>query len=292
MMRKTLLVTFLLLVVYSSWIHKFGHTISRSAQTIEQRNIVKAEEFLYESKQNFDTLILGSSLSSRLLLDSLPNGCRDLSFGGLSAREGLQLITMSDRTPKLILIEINTLSLPKSDFLSNVADGSYWQTAKKYLPFFRQKYQPVGVLKALVRDWHYGKTRTIIPETAFRVDSAVRQRTIYEFTSHQQTQADSEFRCIFGEIKNQVNLLRQRGASVVFFEVPTEAELQTLPVARQIRRYICEYFPEPAYTHIKLPQEPYVTTDGIHLTYRDSGRFTAYLKQQLEGSMMLANTNR
>lgn len=287
MIRSTIFSTLALLFLYTLLINRYGIAISRTAQTVEQRNVVKAEEYLFESQQNFDTLILGSSMSSRILLDKMPAGCRDLSFAGLSAREGLELVTISGRTPKLMLIEINTLGRRESGppFLKSVSDGPIWHLAKTYFPFIRQKYRPVGVAKALFRDWRFGQNTPVVSESAFKVDSVVRKKTIQEFTTNQEIIPDAQLKKLFEVTRSQVEALRKRGTRVIFFEIPMEPELNDLAMARSIRQFTQVYFPESAYHHISLPNDRYTTTDGVHLTYNESARFTAYLNSRLDQSL-------
>ncbi len=155
-----------MLVAYTGFIQFFQTSITRIGQTTAHRNTVKAEEYLYEAASHYDTLIVGSSMSERLLTDSLGHDYYNLAFAGLSSQVGLTLIQHSGHWPRLIFVETNTLLNPvAATKLPALGDGPIWQTVRQHFLFMRQKYQPVGVFKAMLRDWQYGKQHYIKVET-------------------------------------------------------------------------------------------------------------------------------
>ena len=67
-----------------------------------QDNVNKAQQYVYEKSR--DTVMVGTSLSSRIIADSIPM-VTSLSFGGCSVEDGLMIILYKGYTPKFILIE-------------------------------------------------------------------------------------------------------------------------------------------------------------------------------------------
>ena len=54
-----------------------------------QDNVLKAQQFLYAEKA--DTVMVGTSLSARIIRDSIPF-VKSVSFGGCSVEDGLKII--------------------------------------------------------------------------------------------------------------------------------------------------------------------------------------------------------
>lgn len=284
MIWKSILTTLLLLTAYTLFIHYGGNTISRTAQTTAQRNIVKAEEFLYEDSDRCDTLIVGSSMSERLHPDRLTPHCYNLSFSGLSSLDGLHLIQASGHTPKVLFVEINSIARqsPSSLDLTTVADPTS-RTLKQWLPFLRQKYQPVGVAKALLRDWQHGSSDIVAPESASRLDTALQRKMVYQLHGAMSlplsvVATDSSFKKAYAFLSQ----LKRQGTTVVLFEMPINARLENLLAPRTIRDYANRYFPAPQYQHIVLPADSFRTSDGIHLLYDESLQYTNYLHAQYQ----------
>jgi hypothetical protein len=163
MIVKSLLTAAALLIVYTILIVGFQERITHSGQTTLQRNIVKAEEYLYEASNRFDTVLIGSSVSERLIMDSLPGGCYNLAMAGLSSLDGLQLIKQTAHWPRLIYIELNTLDRGETSDVLEGFNHPRRQFLNQLFPFLRQKYQPVGVVKSLLRDWQYGQAQFVDP---------------------------------------------------------------------------------------------------------------------------------
>lgn len=282
MIKKSLLLALGLLAAYTLLIQRFGFWVSRTAQTTAQRNLVKGEEYLYEAKGRYDTVIVGSSMSDRLVGNDSLRGLYNLSFAGQSSIEGLRLISQSGHVPKLIFVEINSLARqdPPEPELLNLTDPTQ-KTLKHWLPFLRQKYQPVGVFKALLRDIQHGRNTFVVPASALAPDTSLLSKTVAQLAVSMQTpipkpQLDSLVRRAYTYLEP----LRKAGAHVVFFEMPMDARLEqsALPVA--LRESVHRIFSTPPYTYIPLPPDAYGTTDGIHLLHPEAMRYTTYFWQQ------------
>ena len=288
MIRQSLVVTALILILYTAFIHFYGPAISRTAQTTAQRNLVKAEEYMYEASSRYDTLIVGSSMSERILTDSLNAHSYNLSFSGLSSLDGLYLIAHSGHAPKMLFVEINSIARrdpPQLD-LTQFTDSTQ-HCLKQWLPFLRTKYQPVGVAKALLRDWQHGRNAIVIPESALRQDTALLNKTVTQLQAPMHVAPlAAHMNESFAKARTYLDALRRQGTTVVLFEMPIDVRLEQLAAPQAIRQYAQRYFPAPDYQHIDLPNGAFQTSDGIHLLYNESARYTRYLRQE---SALLAN---
>lgn len=282
MIGKAVLTTTLALGLYTALIFLGQDYIHRTAQTVEQRNIVKAEEFLYEAANQYDTLMVGSSMSDRLTLDKLPGRSYNLSLGGLTALDGLRLIAAGNHAPKLLYVETNTLDRDEESQTIRDALDPTWRTVKQYVPFVRRKYQPFGVLKAVLRDWANGTGEKAAPEAAMVIDPVMLQKAITERTPEMnQSLDDAALRRAMLTTKRYLDDLRQRGTQVVLFEMPIEPRFQNSPRVAKVRQAVAASFPASDYGHVALPTDDYHTTDGVHLTQPECVRYTVYLREQL-----------
>lgn len=278
MVRKALLLTGLWLLAYSAFIYVCREHIQRTAQTPEQRNIVKAEEFLYEQTRKADSIVVGSSMSNRLQFDSLPGHCYDLSMEGLASVDGLQLIAHSGNTPKVVLVEINTLDrIPDTSFFARL-EQPMWGTVRKHIPFFRVKYQPVGVAKALLRDWNGTKLSN---ELLDAVDTAFVTQLVHERQARMIHIPEAEMLGKIYSARTFVQALRAKGTQIIFFEMPTDPRLRNFKESVYFRSLVESVFPPTEYRYIPYPPDAYQTSDGVHLPRKEGIRYTRYLKAQL-----------
>ncbi len=291
MIQKALLTTLITLLIYSGLIQLFHENITRTGQTTGHRNTVKAEDYLYEAAEHCDTLIVGSSMSERLIADSIGTTCYNLAFAGLSSQTGLELIRRSGHWPRLIYIETNTLlDSVKANKLSTLSEAPTWQFVRQHLAFMRQKYQPVGVFKAVLRDWQYGKQEYIPFETAMTVDSVALEKAILPQLHDWQTPVpDAELQEKLQVVIQILNTFRQHGTKVVLFEMPIDPRLQQSTRARSVQIALTKTCEANNYPFVTPAQaDHYQTTDGIHLTVPESIRYTNYLCEQVRKQKKVA----
>ena len=282
MIRKTLISTGLLLVMYSAFILIYQTQIKRTAQTVEQRNVVTAEEFLYEDGEQADTIIAGSSMSKRLIVDSLSGKYYNLALEGMSPVDGLRLISRMKRAPRLLLVETNTLDkLPDEGFINKI-EKPVLSWIRKYVPFTRVKYQPIGVLKSLVRDT-YVPTPVAEPVDTVLITKLVQERL--GILNDISPQADNALKNAIENAETYIRALRSKGTRIVFFEIPMDPRLQNTAYYCRIRELIKLRFPASDYEFVDFPVDSYQTTDGVHLPRQESLRYTKHLHKHLTDSL-------
>lgn len=294
MILKSVLTAVTLLLLYTILIIGFQDRIKHSGQTTLQRNMVKAEEYLYEANSRFDTVLVGSSISERLIMDSLPGSCYNLAMAGMSSLDGLQLIKQSAHWPRLIYIELNTLDRGRTSEVIQGFNNPRRQFLNQYIPFLRQKYQPVGVIKSLLRDLQYDRAQFVDFGANMPLDTAFQEKAVHEkLREMAYTPSDSSLRANVQVAGQYVDLFRHKGVKVIFYEIPTDKRLQNHQLTAAIRRHLRNRFPASQYPTVSVPTDAYQTSDGIHLTSAENIRYTAYLRQQLHqlaGSHLLSNS--
>lgn len=282
MILKSVLTAVITLLLYTVLIVFFQGSIKHSGQTTLQRNVVKAEDYLYEANKHFDTVLVGSSMSERLIMDILPGGCYNLAMAGFSSLDGLQLIKQSGHWPRLIYVELNTLDRGRTSDAIQALGNPNRQFLNQYLPFLRQKYQPVGVIKSLLRGWRYGQVQFVDFGAGTAFDSSFQEKAVQgKLQEMDNMLPDSVVRANVEIAGQYIETFRQKGVKVVFFETPIDVRLQNHRMTATIRRYMSNRFPASQYPTVNVPADAYQTNDGIHLTQAENIRYTTYLRQHL-----------
>jgi hypothetical protein len=278
MVKKAVAITFLLLIVYSVFVYFFQSKITRTGQNQYSANIVKSEEYLYEDGQKADILILGSSMASRLVADSLPKGCFNLAMAGMGIYDGISMLEKSSRKPRLVLIEMNVVLRDLNKDLDADLFNPFLYPLRKYIPVLRKKYQPIAVLKALARDASGVKSDPGL----FKLPKDLFEKELATVEKNFSAQPDSaELKRKFNELSAKIQEIRKENIEVVFFEMPFYEKARNLAGPKTVRDAFHRYFPESQFKYVDIPADVYETSDGIHLAVPEAVRYTRYLKLQL-----------
>lgn len=265
-----------------------------SGQYSFQQNIVKAQSFMYgETEKN---IVVGSSLSEKLAMDSLP-GFYNLSFVGLSVFDGLHIILSNKKYPRNILIETNLILRPENESFLSVVESPVLSPVKKVIPSLRDRYQPFGVFGETVISFFKSKRSTtsvepVAPPTGVNeVDNVAFGKMLnILIKENNEPPAEAELTYRFGSLKTMVDDLTEHGVNVVFFEMPVNESVCDLVQPKMLREYFYKYFPPSAYHYINRPDcKGYTTTDGAHLTDDEAVRFTNYLRTQSQPLLVAQN---
>ena len=282
MILKSVLTTALLVLLYTLVIVNYHDSIKHTGQNTFQRNMAKAEEYIYEANSHYDTVLVGSSMSERLIMDSLPGPCYNLAMAGLSSLDGLQLIKQSTHWPHLIYVELNTLDRGQTSDLLQQFNSPRRQFVNQYFPFLRQKYQPVGVAKSILRTLKYGQAQFIDFGGSTPLDTTFQQKAVQEkLQEMDHGPADSLLRTHIQVAWQYVETFRRKGVEIVFYEIPVDRRLQNHRLANCVRQYLRARFPASQFPTVCVPADTYQTSDGVHLTRSENIRYTTYLRQQL-----------
>ena len=277
MIRRSLLVFAVLVLAYAAFIH-FSKLELDTSQHQSSGNRIKAEQFVFGADAPDATVIVGSSLSFRIELDSLPPGTSNLGFGGLSVYDGLELITRANKKPARVLIETNMIfKEPDRGFLDAVFQPGLYEL-RRSVPILREENQPSGVLIGLLRD----RAKKGRPVEEAPSDSMAMSTVLLETNraSFAVLPADSTQQRYLTTLEREVKAMEARGVEVIFMEVPIAPEMMTSVLATRCRTLITERFP----THRFLRTDPglhWRTTDGLHLEEHNARRYSGWLARSL-----------
>lgn len=136
MIKKTLISAFLMLLVYSFLIMRLAPHLQLS-QHHWQENRVRAQNFIYDESDSVHSVIVGTSFSFRMVMDSL-KGYYSLSFGGQNGFDGLEILVHKNRLPENVFIETyGVISPGKKEFAASLFNPILFY-ARKYIPALRE----------------------------------------------------------------------------------------------------------------------------------------------------------
>ena len=143
MIKKTLFVFVLLMLLYIGWI-RMVMPLNKVVQHQWQDNEIKAQNFLYQEGANSKNVIVGSSLSCRILADSLA-GFTNLALNGQSIFDGLNIITHKKDLPEKVFIEMNVVIRGENKTFTDNLFNPVLFTMREDIPALRDGYQPLGL---------------------------------------------------------------------------------------------------------------------------------------------------
>lgn len=283
MIRKALLTAFTLLLLHALFV--YVNPIS-SSQYAWQGNTIKAQQFIYGDAS--ESIIVGSSLSNRLVMDSL-QGMTNLSFSGQGIFDGLSILNHSSKSPRLVFIETNIMMRDENENFTSYINSPVLSPIKRAIPSLRDEFQPVGILgeiiiRTLKKD-ESGQSNDLEEMTTQRSgdDTFFQKMLTLQAENYNQTPDTTVLRARFEDLAKAVENLEVNGVRVIFFEMPVNETLCDLAEPQMIREYYRRYFPESKYDYIRVPHcDGYVTTDGAHLGGAEALRYTKFFKRHAE----------
>lgn len=283
MIRKALLTALILLLLHGFFVHI--NPIS-SGQYAWQKNTIKAQQFIYGDVG--ESIIVGSSLSNRLVMDSL-QGMTNLSFSGQGIFDGLSILNHSSKSPHLVFIETNIMMRDENESFTSYINSPVLSPIKRAIPSLRDEYQPVGILGEMIirmlKKDESGQSESLDEMTTQRSgDDAFFQKMLdLQAENYSKTPDTTVLRSRFEDLAREVENLENNGVRVIFFEMPVNETLCDLAEPQMIREYYRRYFPESKYDYIRVPHcDGYMTTDGAHLGGVEALRYTKFFKRHAE----------
>ncbi|MBN1967952.1 MAG: hypothetical protein JXR48_18050 [Candidatus Delongbacteria bacterium] len=282
MIKRTLIFTTILLVIWQILISFIPLRFSLHQW---QENISQAENFLFDVK-NIDYLIVGSSLSKRIVINSLPE-FYNLSFGGQSYLDGLNLLEIKKIMPKKIFIEVNYIDRDEDKNFQNLLTSSLMNNLKKELTFLRSDKQPLTYLSVGIKELLRVTKRSlsgnpVIQESEKEVNSkdAILEKMLILQSKNYSIIDTNNINNYLSKLKSLVNNLESRGIEIVFFEMPVNENLVHLQRTTYIRSKIINDFCNNKFI-VQSDTVHYKTSDALHLTANEAEMFTMYFKGEL-----------
>ena len=275
MIRRSLLVFVILVVGYALYI-KFGKPELNTVQHQASGNRISAEQYIFAPDESDATVIVGSSLSFRIALDSLPPHTSNLGFGGLTVYDGLELVRRSGKKPKRVVVETNMI-FKEADraFLDAVFQPGLYEL-RKAAPVLREENQPSGVLVGyLKRGMKQGDA-----SAASLADSMAMSENLLNTNRElfAKLPADTTQQRFLATLEREVKALEANGAEVIFLEVPISEELMQSPLAERTREVVAQHFPDHRFLR---SERTWRTTDGLHLQWHNAQRYSRWLGREL-----------
>lgn len=277
MIKKTFITFFILFISYSCFVAYIAPDWWHASQHQWQENKIKAQKFLYE-ENTFQNVIIGTSLSSRLIMDSLPN-TYNLALGGLGIFDGLSVLEHKSKLPENIFIEINFVLKPENEDFTSSVFSTVMFYPRKYIFSLREDKQPIAVLGQIP---FLLKNRYRSPEKVKEKDNPIFEELLKdEIVEFSQKPEKDDLAKAFNKLRHHIKTLENRGAHIIFFEMPVNEKLETLPFAKDVRESFYYYFSPSTYEFTQLPRTIFFhTTDGLHLKESELVVYTKYFKSQ------------
>jgi hypothetical protein len=285
MIKKTFLVTIILLLAYAAFIKWKPNMLASQHQW--QDNIIKAQSFVYEKTDTNRNVIVGSSLSCRIIMDSLV-GYTNLSLAGQSIFDGLNIVDHKEKMPQKIFIETNVVMRGLDEGFNNSLFNPFFFQVRKYVPSLRDGRQPIAVAGIRATNIISRIISKVKPTKTVAVNGASNQESDELFNKllndeiayYSKLPRPEKLKQVFDLLKIEVDKMEKRGVKIVFFEMPVNKSLCNLPLANSIRKNFEQYFPASKYSYMPMPDcSPYKTTDGIHFSKEDAVRYTIHFKE-------------
>ncbi len=236
-----------------------------------QDNVIKAQQFIYAEKS--DTVMVGTSLSARIIRDSIPT-VKSVSFGGCAVEDGLRIILSKGDLPRFILAETNLFFLDGNPELVSKMTEGVMPMLRRWIPSLREQYQPICMLASMM-----ASAANINPQAGTStVDRDLLNESIEHHIKYDWQMPEAQAETRMGDMKRLVEMFEAKGTRVLFFEMPVNERLTHLKRYDQTRELMQKTFPADRYTYLPFDTTRYVTTDGEHLDYEGQQVFSHYFK--------------
>ncbi len=290
MIHKSILFCFLLLIAYSmllNWLPQLS-----ASQDVGQSNIIKAGKYLDDDDDRpVKDAIIGSSVSERLIMDSIPD-FDNLAFSGLGVLDGLDLVRHKNKLPSVIYIETNFPLRPRSPLFSTTLFSPISVVLRKHVMLLRSDKQPLALigqaLGELAERLDIGMLHRLDVIAGTKIGSVARSTDVtfdqmlnLEVKDYSEKPDAKLLHEQFQLLSNDVSYFMSRGVRIVFFEMPVNSRLTELPKAQIIRDSFYSVFPRQQYRYMDMPESAgYRTADGIHLSRKEAIQYTRFFKEQ------------
>jgi hypothetical protein len=290
LIKKSLLFSAVLVLLFIGII-KILRPLNPITQHQWQGNLIKAEEYIYYKGARNEQVILGSSLSNRLVMDSL-SGFDNLSFPGEGIFDGLDIIDHQKKPPKYVFIEMNIVMRSEDKiFLSSLFNPLFFEE-RKWIPALRDGRQPLAIGGMGVIYIVHGLINRLKPhrpseESANALDAnksdLLEELVQREVINYSQAPNQKILKQSLDHLDDYVHAIEKKGARVIFFEMPINPRLCDLLLPRTIREGFHQKFPKDRYAYIDQPScALFKTTDGVHLNDEEAARYSSYFKEMAQ----------
>ena len=273
-----------------------------------KNNLIRIQRYYYDYNHP-DVVVLGTSISNRLILHKMSERVFNLSQAYLSVPTGLYLIDQKKEKPKYAVIEINyALQLDPNEevvrYLSSPLNflGTYFKS-------LRAEYRPVVVTKFLLKQ-RTGRHLHMELGMPQRVDQTTGRLVVQDEIATNSsgvvprvpTTSDIESKLEamgskflpptkkrLASIKNYIEKFEAQGIKVIFLKVPQPFISKKTPPNEDLspaeklaysEHVFRTQFPDIPW--IMDQEQGYTQSDNLHLDQVSAIRFTRYFKSRLQ----------
>ena len=240
-----------------------------------QDNIVKAQNFYYADKA--DTVMVGTSLSARIISDSIPS-VKSVAFGGCAVEDGLKIILSKKHLPKYVLVETNLILRNGNPELVSKTTTGVMPLIRGWIPSLRERYEPICLFASMMM----ASTGVNAQAAKSKVNTKLLEVRINHMLENDKPIPDEEVESRLKVIKGLINELEGEGTQILFFEMPVNEKLLDLKKFTQARVVMQKEFPRNTYMYMPTDTTKYLTTDGEHLSFDEQQRFSHFFSKALK----------
>jgi len=283
MIKKSIYTAVVLLILFEVFIRTLNIQWDTS-QNDKSANLITAQNFIYnfpDKEISHDTVIVGSSISRKLITDSLGKNYLNLAFNAWSSYEGLELLNLTKKKPACVMIEMNVVgdTVMEQDVLNSMNALSF--NVNELFKSFQLQNQPVGILIGYFKNKLKAKMEELKRKKRENQD-------LYKYNLQQEKETmtkilpDSVFSARFNVLSKLVETFKKENINIIFFEIPMDNELENTPLVLTTRALFHKYFPDSTYRYIAMQStNKYIYSDGIHLSLQSALPYTLYLKNAI-----------
>lgn len=288
MIRKSFITAAILLLIHSIYVRK-SFFVGYPPQQQWQENTIKAQNYLYDNSHKSDYIIVGSSLSNKLISDSLPEFC-NLSFAGKSIFDGFEIVSKKKKSPSFLFIEMNfVLRRASKNFTAPIISVVPY-FLKEHMPSLRDQYEPTSLLGSKLIlplvDWSITILKPKSPSPADNITDGKNQDIFkkmlnIQVQAYNENPADSTINNAMKNMKDWVLYFQKRKVTVVFYEMPVDNQLKDLIGARRVRDAFITYFPPTQFLYLRnLDGKDLKTMDGLHLDINSARVVSGFFRRE------------
>lgn len=264
---------------------RFGSGLQMPATTTRDGTLITLSRYMREPVP--DVVLLGSSLTFRLKEEYFTTPrLRNLALAGGSPVTGLEIVANQPRLPNIILVEANVLTRP-----ADVALVERYSRGSTEPWFFRPVRAAVAAYEQrlhapLTHEQVAQNLRRLTEQPPSEFDNGVyADRALQQFEAEDPLHASQLNARRIGEL---IDILEQRGARVLLFELPYSGPIEGSRYATITRQVVHAAFPDSTrWLQIEVNRRKLRWGDGVHLDERSAVIVTRAMERAL-GALLAA----
>ncbi|MCT7978385.1 hypothetical protein [Laspinema olomoucense] len=285
---RPLLVFLFLMTCYHTFMVN-GVVPSSEGLNIQQSNIIKVENYVYNNLP-YEIILTGSSRTAKIEADYFGQAqVANIGIRGGASQTGLELVNRNHNKPPIMLVEVNgTIAQGVNQELVEAAYHPLFYGIRRYLPMFKQEYQPVAVAIEILKNWQgisaekleQQRVNELLKNPQMRENTlrpAIEERR-EKFTVKQINKLTEESQIL----KNKIAEIENQGVRVILFDVPGDQLIDQTPQRLEEKKLMKQLFPAENYEWLpEHPPKEWITTDGIHLARSEAREYASFIMNYL-----------